>query len=86
MIAETLRENLILIASAYAKATRTTLSYVSKRFYGKTAFLADFKRGDCSISIDKYDQIVTAIQDDWPPKAQWPFLRSVIIPSPARVR
>lgn len=81
MIAKTLRSNLMALATAYAKATKTTLPQVSKKFYGHINFFEEFKTGARSISIDKYEQVVEAIRDHWPPETEWPYLAAVIIPS-----
>lgn len=79
MIAPTLRQNLLTIVAAYAKARNVSLSTVSGRFYGKSIFLRDFKARRCSISIDQYDKFITAIQADWPDDTPWPYLRPAII-------
>lgn len=82
MIAETLHTNLILIATAYAKATKITLTTVSKRFYGNNNFFEDLRRNRRSISIAKYEEMVDAFRGSWPDGAEWPLTRAVIIPRP----
>lgn len=86
MIAKILRENLLTLAKAYAKATGSTLPAVSKRFYGNVGFFADFRAGDASISIDKYEVVVGQFIDNWPKDTAYPFLRSVVFPRPSNRR
>lgn len=81
--AGTCRKNLVAIAGAYAKATRTSLEQVSKRFYGNRGFLRAFKAGERSVSIDKLDEMVAAFIETWPEGADWPQLRAVVIARPA---
>lgn len=84
MIASICRENLVKIADTYARATRSSKPAVSKKFYGNAAFLDRFRRGEVSISIEKYDEIVSALIAGWPPKAKWPALRAIVFPRPGK--
>ena len=84
MIAKILRDNLVTLAKTYAKATGSTLAAVSKRFYGNEGFFADFRAGETSISIDKYDAVVKSFQAEWPKDREWPFLRAVVFSRPGR--
>ena len=82
-IARTMRSNMMALATAYAEATGSRLTAVSKRFYGHTAFFDGFAEG-ASISIDKYDDVVTKMKEQWPSDAEWPSLRKVVISPPRR--
>ena len=75
---------MVALALAYAKATGATLGGVSRKFYGNTGFLAAFKRGDKSISIDKFEEVIATFQQQWPEDAPWPTLRAVVIRGPTR--
>lgn len=72
MIEATARANLLRIAKAYAKATGSTLSTVSREFYGKAAFLQDFGGGRCSMTLSNYDRLLADFRKKWPPGAAWP--------------
>lgn len=84
MIASVLRKNLRQIVASYRKATGTTLSQVSKRFYGNASFLEAFFAGEQSISLNKFDEMLAQIAAAWPDGAEWPYCRAVIIPSPTK--
>ncbi len=85
MIEQTCRDNLIAIATAYAKAKGITLDAVSKQVYGKSAFLREFKAGARSVSLFTFDEIVAALRADWPPGASWPYVRAALIPPPKKI-
>jgi hypothetical protein len=84
MIAATLRENLTVIAKAYARATGGSLSRTSKLFYGNASFFEDFQKGRVSVSVDKYDAILGRFRDEWPKDAEWPITQAVVIPRPTK--
>lgn len=86
MIAKPLRANLKAIVRSYAKATGKTEAAVSREFYGSTRFLSDFYAGEKTISLDKFDSMLTAIYAKWPEGAERPVLRPVILPSPSPPR
>jgi hypothetical protein len=79
------RDNLLLIADTYAKATGLPLDKVSKRFYGQNNFLSGFKKGNQSITLRKFDELVDKFRKDWPADTPWPHLRAVIIERPKAV-
>jgi hypothetical protein len=66
MIAQTIRKNIITTADAYAKVTGKSPSDVSRDFYGRGVFLADFARAEQSISIDKLDRVMKKFRRLWP--------------------
>ena len=84
MISNVLRANLKQIVSAYRKATGATLSQVSKRFYGNASFLEAFFGGTQSISLKKFDEMLKDLAAEWPDKAEWPYCRAVIFPTPTK--
>ena len=88
MFAETCRENLIAVAAAYARARKKpmTLAQVSRKFYGSSAFLDEFKRGEKSITIDKLDEMLAAFHAAWPENGNWPTLRAVVIRRPSEAK
>ncbi len=81
---DVLRSNLLALARCFAKATRTSLPAVSRRFYGNVGFFGSFAKKKTSITIDKYIAVVEAIRGAWPPEAEWPYLRPYIIEPPQR--
>lgn len=82
MIAKTCRENLLAIATAYARARGLTIAQVSKKFYGKGSFLAELRKNKRSVSIDKFDELIDQFRDDWPPEVRWPHLHVATIEPP----
>ena len=74
MFAAIARKNLTTIADAYGKATGYSQSEISKRFYGRWSFFAEFRRGKQSISIDKLDEILARFRKEWPEDTEWPTL------------
>jgi hypothetical protein len=75
--AEPLRANLLAVADAYMKATREKQRTVSRRFYGHPDFLARFRAGKSSITLDKYDELMKAFYDAWPEGTARPYLRPI---------
>jgi hypothetical protein len=76
--AKTLRSNLSLLADQYGRLTGATPEQISARFYGNRIFLKEFRSGNKTISIDKFDAMVAAFRKAWPKKAPFPMLRSVV--------
>jgi len=66
------RDNLLAIVGAYRRATGQRLSAVSRKFYGNASFLHDFRYGRQSLSLKKLDEMLDAMRQDWPEKAEWP--------------
>jgi hypothetical protein len=78
------RENLLKIAGAFAKATGLSTATVSRRFHGNQAFLDDYRRVECSITISKFGAMVEAFQKEWPKGAVWPLTRPAMISRPGK--
>lgn len=83
MIEPVARANLIRIATVYARATDSTLSAVSRKFYGKAAFFADFKRGSQSITFSNLDRLLKAFAKEWPPGVDWPTPAPILMTMPS---
>lgn len=83
MIEQIMRENLLVLAQAYATAKGWSLATVSKQIHGNQAFLAQFLSGQVSTTIRTYEKMVGKIRTDWPKGLGWPETRAV--PSPKRV-
>jgi hypothetical protein len=82
-IALALRQNLLVVAKAYAKATKASMSQISYKFYGNATFFEQFKAGPPpdgrSISIDKMQEMLEAFDVEWPEGAEWPMLKACSI-------
>ena len=77
MIEPEVRQNLLRVIDAYAKATGMTLPVISKRFYGNRAFLGEFKAGNGNITLAKVDDLLAKFRESWPKETDWPLLRPV---------
>lgn len=76
------RANLIRIAKAYARATGLTLSGVSRRIYGKSTFLADFRSGAQSITFSNLDELLRKFSKAWPEGVEWPAPEPILMTRP----
>ena len=76
-IASLARANLLSIVAAYRKATGSSLSQVSKDFYGNGTFFAQLRRGPRAMSIEKLDDMLVHFRAQWPPNTPWPFVRAI---------
>jgi hypothetical protein len=83
MSEQIMRDNLIVLAQAYADATGLSLATVSKRIHGKHCFMVDFIAGRCSTTLTTYFGMVAKLRVLWPKGAAWPQTRTV--PKLARV-
>ena len=79
MLAQIARRNLCQIADEFARATGQPRSVVSKRYYGRSSFFDDLRKGKQSITVDKLDAILRAFRRDWPDNADWPFLPAILM-------
>ena len=79
MFAETIVQNLVAIAEAYAKEAGKSISRVSKEFYGDGKFFEDLKAGKRSVSVDKADAILREFRSRWPDGAEWPDVHAVLM-------
>lgn len=93
MIEQPLRDNLIALARAYAKARGNGLSSVSTQAAGDGRFFdalaertgarkANDRRG--SFTVRKYDQLVEWFSANWPDGVEWPDLTAPDVSRPKR--
>lgn len=78
-----MRDNLIVLAQAYASANGLALATVSKKIHGKHSFLDEFIAGKVSTSLKTYYGMIDKLRADWPKGAKWPRTRK--IQGPARI-
>ena len=64
MIDQTCRDEMRALAALYTATTGSSLSAISRKYYGKSGFLSDFVAGTKTMSIKKYDKIMSQIRDD----------------------
>ncbi len=84
MFEKTSRENLLKLADGFAKATGLSLSTVGRRFHGNQAFFTKYRRGKCSLTVSKYDEMAASFKAEWPEGAPWPYLRPAMIGRPGK--
>ncbi len=78
-IAATVRDNLLKLANAYAKATGKSLGQISKEFYGNGNFFDEIAAGDRSIGVDKLEKMIEQFRENWPSGAAVPPLRAIFM-------
>jgi hypothetical protein len=83
MSEQIMRENLFVLAQAYADARGLSMTTVSKRIHGNQRFLEKYLAGEISTTIRIYYQMIRRLRDGWPKGAPWPKTRGV--PRPTRV-
>lgn len=71
------KDNLLKIATAYAKAERVPLSTVGRRCYGNVNFFKLLRRG--AVTIRKIEEVLQWFRDNWPERADWPFVAPVFM-------
>lgn len=74
MIAATIRQNLKVLISAYAKKSGLSESQISKQLYGNGSFTRAFFSGTQTITIIKVDEILRLLATKWPIE-EWPPLK-----------
>lgn len=67
-----MRENLFVLAQAYANAEGVSLATVSKRIHGNQKFLAKYLVGDVSTTVKTYFVMVNKLRMLWPEGEPWP--------------
>lgn len=83
MSEQIMRENLFVLAQAFADAKGLSLTTVSKRIHGNQRFLEKYLAGEISTTIRIYYQMVRRLREAWPKGTAWPKTRDV--PRPTRV-
>ena len=64
MIGPICRDEMRALTTAYTKATGRNLSQISRKYYGKSGFLARFLAGTSSMEIATFDSIMNQIRAD----------------------
>ena len=82
LLATAIRENVCALVEAYIEATGISESAASKKFYGSSSFFQTFRTGEHSISVKRLDIMLQEFREAWPPDAEWPHLRPILIPPP----
>lgn len=67
-----MRQNLFVIAQAYAEATGLSMVTVGKKIHGNGDFFGEFLNGDISCGVNTYYQLVNRFRARWPKGAPWP--------------
>src|ERR1700722_11862364 len=83
MSEEIMRQNLFVVAQAYATARGLSLSTVSKEIHGNGKFFADFLAGRASCGLNTYFLMADKLRKAWPKNVPWP--QTTAIPKLARV-
>ena len=79
MFEKLIRDNLILIAEAYAEAVGKSLTTVAKEFYGRGDFFENLRRGEGTISIARLETMLNRFRDEWPAGAEWPVTSPIFM-------
>jgi hypothetical protein len=83
-ISQTIRDNLLAIADAYARETGLSLSTISGQFYGRQQFFREFRTGKYSITDRKLEGVLKAFSAKWPAGLPWPKTAPILMTRPAR--
>ena len=70
-----LRQNIIVLAKAFAKARGIKLSTLSRMIRGDMYFLQDYAAGEISVTTKKYDEIIQYFEEHWPDKTPMPKIQ-----------
>jgi hypothetical protein len=69
-----LRQNIVVLSKAFAKARGIKLSTLSRLIRGDMYFLRDYSSGKISVTIKKYDEIIEYFVKHWPANTPMPKL------------
>lgn len=72
-----LRDNLLLLARAYANHRKRAMTTISGLSHGDPAFLDKLIQRKCSFTARKYDETVARFREIWPEDLAWPALREL---------
>lgn len=72
MLQEQCRQELKAVVDAYAKATNRSISAISEQFYGKSNIFDKFIAGGCTMTIKRFDKVMTDLRICWPKGEPWP--------------
>ena len=67
-----MRDNLLTLAGAFARARGWSMSTVSKKIHGKQDFFDLYQVGKTSTRVSHYWMMVDKFREMWPPGTPWP--------------
>lgn len=74
-VSPVLRQNVVSLATAFAKARNIKLATVSRKIRGDIHFLNDYRSGKISVTSKKYDEIIKYFCDNWPTGTPMPQIK-----------
>jgi hypothetical protein len=72
MLSEVFRDYLLKVAELYRVAEGLAMPTISNKFYGNAKFFDQYRAGECSISIDRYEAVVEKFKANWPKGLYFP--------------
>lgn len=67
-----MRKNLLILATAYARARKLSMSTVSAQIHGRQDFFDKYREGKVSTRVSHYWRMVDEFRTKWPPDLEWP--------------
>jgi len=77
-----LREQLVMVANAYAAATNLKLATVSSKVLGRWHILPGLASGANDVSTARFEQAMLWFSSHWPDSAVWPDRVARPVPKP----
>ena len=77
MSEEIMRQNLLVLAQAYASAKKLALTTVSKEIHGRHEFLEEYLKGNMAPTTRTYFLMLNRLRSRWPRKTPWPTTSSI---------
>lgn len=74
---QTIKDNLLAICDAYAKATGLSDATISRQFHGHRKFFEGLRSGASAMNLDKLDPLLAKFAAAWPADAPWPATAAV---------
>lgn len=74
MMSDIVRDNLVNLVKAYARATGRTVGAISNDFYGNGAFLDEYAKDKRSITVRKAEEMFGRLLQEWPDNTPVPPL------------
>ena len=71
------RDYLLAVATAFGKANHLTLATISRRFHGNVNFLGEFEAGKITVTLRKFDEMLSAFKSEWPHNTKWPKAKKI---------
>jgi hypothetical protein len=82
MINDGCRNHLLHLAEIYSLATGRSLQTISRVAYGRHGFLEQYRKGECSLTLHKYDKMLDWFKDNWPKGVHRPRFPTINWPNP----